>query len=345
MPTNKNAMSRIAFLDEILSDKNRHYSLDDLTEKCNESLEKIDVAPVTRRCIEYDINYIEYGGAFDAEIERYTHNGRQCLRYKDPSFSIFKKKLSDDEKNLLQEALSTLGQFDGLENFEWLDGFKKSLEIEDRRKIISFSRNPYLKNSNLLGALFNYISNKIVITLIYRLFNAEENKATAIHPYLLKQYNDRWYIIGAAVDDGKILTFALDRIVEVKPLENVEFIEPDDGFYERFDDIIGVTNYAENPVLHIVFWMSDFSKDYVLTKPIHGSQKLISGGKEDVLRGEYPSLTGGKFFSIDCKCNYELIRELTSFGENLLVLSPKEIRDKIFNKICEMKSLYEKVRQ
>lgn len=340
MPTNKNALSRIKFLDELLSDRHHFYNLDDLTEKCNEKLESIDVKPVTRRMIEKDLNYIEYE-MFFAEIERYSAAGKHCLRYADPSFSIFTKKLSNDEKNLLQETLSTLGQFDGLKNFEWLEDFKKRLDIEERRRIICFSNNPYLKNSNILGQIFDFISNRVVVLLTYQRFGYNKPQNVELFPYLLKQYNDRWYLVGSATDDDKILTFPLDRIVEIQPSTNQCYKNPPDDFDEYFDDIIGVSNYSENPLLHIVFWVSDYSKDYILTKPLHGSQKTISGDNEISLREKYPKLTCGDFFSIECKCNYELIRTLSSFGRELLVLSPIEIQNKIKQRALDMTMSYQ----
>lgn len=296
MPTNKNALARIAILDTLLTDRHYYYSLDDLTEKCNERLEEIGVSTVTRRCIEKDIDFIE-GASFGGNIDKGTINGKYCLRYADPSFSIFTKKLSDDEKNLLQEILSTIGQFEGLDDFEWIDDLKQRLDVEERPKIISFSNNPFLKNSNLLGLIFNYISHKNVVKICYSAF-VKAKAGIEFHPYLLKQYNDRWYLIGAADSDGKILTLALDRITNIEPVANKNFIEPDEDFAERFDDIVGVTLIDGKPLEHIVFWVSDVSKDYVDTKPIHGSQKSISNDED--LRRQYPKLVGGRFFSIDC---------------------------------------------
>ena len=339
MPTNKNALARIAFLDALLADRHHYYSLDDLTEKCNERLEAIGVPTVTRRCIEKDIDFIE-GASFDGNIDKETVNGKYCLRYADPSFPIFTKKLSDDEKNLLQETLATLGQFDGLKNFEWLDDFKKRLEIEDRRKIICFSNNPYLKNSSILGKAFDFISNRVAVRLSYQTFSQNKPKSLDFFPYLLKQYNDRWYLIGAAAEDGKILTFALDRIIEIQPSDIQHFEDAPEDLEERFDDIIGVTLYDDCPLLTITFWVSDESKNYVITKPLHGSQKTISGDKETNLRGHYPQLAGGMFFSIQCKHNYELISVLMSFGNNLLVLSPEEIRCEIVERINNMAKMY-----
>lgn len=63
MPTNKNALARIAILDELLANRHHYYNLDDLTEICNERLEDIGVSTVTRQCIEKDIDFIE-GASF-----------------------------------------------------------------------------------------------------------------------------------------------------------------------------------------------------------------------------------------------------------------------------------------
>ncbi len=342
MPTNKNALTRYMFLDEMLSDRHHFYDIHDLTEKCNEKLTTAGLSEVTKRCIEKDINYLEYDPFF-AEIERFRVGGRRCVRYADPSFSIFKKELSKEESNLILEVLNTIGQFEGLAHFEWLERFKTGLGLKERPKVISFSNNPYLQNSNLLGVLFDNTSNQVVVELEYHTYSDTGKKTIIFHPYLLKQYNNRWYIIGAADSDKKILNFALDRIDKVTPLPEQKFFPCEKDLSERFEDIVGVTLYEDCEVEHIVFWVSDASKGYVDTKPIHGSQKPLKGEQEQKLRDDYPLLNGGSFFSIDCIQNYELIRELCSFGKNLIVLEPCHIQKSICQRIQEMIQNYEQI--
>lgn len=69
-------------------------------------------------------------------------------------------------------------------------------------------------------------------------------------------------------------------------------------------------------------------------------KKNIYGSEELKLREKYPTLSNGKFFSIDCKENYELIRELTSFGKELIVLSPKLIQEKSLIELMILKIIH-----
>jgi len=342
MPTNKNALIRYRILDRFLSDHHHYYDIHDLTEKVNDYLDKEELSTVTQRCIEKDL--VDMQGLFSAPIEHYNKNGKYYITYNKYSFSIFKQEMSREERSLLREVLSTLGQFGGLDNFQWLDDFKIGLGLEERRPIISFSNNPYyLSDSTLLGTLFDNISNEVVIRLSYHTFTDKTIRSIEFHPYLLRQYNDRWFLIGAADSDKKILNFALDRIDNVEPLPEKKYVECPEDLYDRFEDVVGVTVYDREPG-HILFWVSDASKDYVATKAIHGSQTQLKGEAELNLRAKYPNLEGGAFFTIDCIRNYELIRELWSYGKELLILySDDNIQDEIFERLCEMKDNYSKV--
>lgn len=343
MATNKNALIRYKHLDMLLSDRHHYYDINDLTEKVNDMLDELGLDTVTRRCIEKDLVYLTER-PFCAPLKRFKHNGKSCVCYKSGSFSIFKQEMSREERNLLREVLNTIGQFDGLDNFEWLEKFKMGLGWS-RRQIISFSHNPYLQNSNLLGTLFDLISNKVVIHLSYHTFTDATTRNIDFHPYLLKQYNDRWFLIGAADSDKKILNFALDRIDKVEPQPEKKCAECPEDIFERFEDIVGVTLYEDRSVEHILCWVSDSSKGYVDTKPIHGSYTPLKGEKEQELRSEFPQLERGLFFTLDCINNFELIRELCSYGKELMVLrSDGTVADDVNKRVCEMNEKYSQVR-
>ena len=131
----------------------------------------------------------------------------------------------------------------------------------------------------------------------------------------------------------------------METLPDRRYLECPDDLSEHFEDIVGVTLYEDKPVEHILCWVSEISKGYVNTKPIHGSFTPIKGEADQQLRSEYPQLKGGMFFTIDCINNFELIRELCSFGKELIVLrSDGSVADDVYHWIDEMNEKYSQLR-
>lgn len=352
MPANKNALTRIVLLDKLLADRYHAYSIQDMTNYLERELPQYgQESGVSKRCVEKDIEYLEYKFPILIEFERYTidaHSAttdkvykKRCIRYSDPTFSIFQGKLTDEEKGLLTTALSTIGSFDGLDGFVWLNDLNKRLGLVEQQPIVQISKN-LLENRTLMAESFSSIKAKSVVKLQYKLFNTSKIREVIISPYLLKEYNRRWYLIGAANDTGRILNFALDRINSITVLPGYEYRQQPDDLSERYEDIIGIT-YYENYVIHkIIFWVSDRTAPYVETKPLHGSQTLIRGEREQILRKQFSLPSGGALFSIECMENYELIRELCSYGGELKVFSPQSIVDAVIKRIESMYNLYHK---
>ena len=337
----KNAIMRYKILDSLLSNRNRYYSISELLEKVNEALELDGMEPVSRRCIEKDLNTLECA-PYEAAIERVWYHGKKCIRYAEEGFSIFTKKLTEEEENLLSEVLNTIGQFDGLDTFEWLDSLKKRLDIKEHRRIIQFDSNPYFEGRNLIGSLFTAISNKQVLALKYHTFKDPQVKEVVVYPYLLKEYNNRWFLI-VGVEDGTILNFALDRIDDFKPMPHIDYIEPDEALESRFDDIVGVTLFKDKPTEDILLWVNEEGYQYVKTKPLHGSQRDVKGEEDKAVRERYPALQGGRFFRLQCILNYELEQLLMSKMNQLVVLEPANLKDSLINRIKKMDSLYSSI--
>lgn len=326
MPTNKNALIRYKYLDEMLSDRYHYYTIQDLTDRCNAKLEREGLKPVTKRCIEMDLRDLEEQPPFYVELDRFRKDGCNYVRYSDPEYSIFTKALSRDEEAMLSEALSTLGQFEGLPNFAWLDALKKKLGKSNYdHKIISFSENQYLTliRPTMLGELFTAITNKQVINLRYHTFKDKSSKSCILHPYLLKQYNDRWYLVGAA-EDGYVLNFALDRIEGFDPMPEKKYCECDEYLEDRFEDIVGVTLPKGGQLDEIVLWVADSLYPYIVSKPLHSSQVEIADEEAlGRLRERNCHLSGGRFFRYECIINYELINSILAMGHQAVMVAPE----------------------
>ena len=348
MPANKNAIVRYRFLDELLSSRVSYYTRKELTDLVNERLGYT----VSKRCIEKDLIDIqnEWGIEYDEKIDE---EGKRRLHYADKSFSIFNKEMTEEERTLLKSALDTLGQFDGLPNFEWLEAMRLKLskggrsamsagEFEDDGdKIIEFGSNPYLKNSNMIAGLFQCIASKQVIHIEYRPYHANTSLFEDVSPYRLKQYNNRWYLLCCRMSDGKFCNYALDRLVAYEQSEGAEYVPCPVEINEHFDDIIGVTFIENEPIQTVVFAGSPKEIQFILTKPLHSTQRRPTELEQVELHLKYPNVPADWIFlTIECKWNFELITTLFSFGERIHVLSPERVVNDLKLKLNRMIKLY-----
>ena len=355
MPANKNAVRRYMILDQLLSDRNHYYTRKQLFEAVQTALQRIDdTFNVSKRTIEMDLYDMEEIFGINIDTEKIV-DGKHVICYEDQTRSIFSKPLSDEEKKLLCEVLNTLGQFSGLDNFTWLDDLqagKRDIDADvDTRKIISFSTNEELRNKDYLAGLFSAISNRRVVTVEYLKFGQTKNSKITLYPYLLKQYNDRWYLIGTPLGDKKfpfrpefLINLPLDRIESYTEVSGKEYLDYPGDIDAHFDDIIGVTYYENQEKETIIFAIADDDAPYIRTKKIHWTQEEFGADEQANLHRQYPHLESFTFFFITCIPNYELKRMLCGFGKALVVLSPNTLVNCIKEELTAQLVLYDKKR-
>ncbi len=329
MPVNKNALARYRIIDRMLADPNRDYTTKQIWESVS-----LECPHVSLRMVQKDIKAME--DDFNKKMVR-DHAGKGTVRYEDQSEPLFYQELTSDEEEVLREVLRSLGQFDGLDNFTWLDLLKKKLEMKEeatQRPVISFSKNEGLQiPDTLLGRLFSAISRKKVIRFTYTRFGRKPKQYT-VHPYQLKQFNDRWFLLCSPVGDEEfpfnpefIANFALDRMdSQFEYVEDEPYVDTVVDLKARYDEIVGVTfNKGVDPV-EVVFAVNAASVNYVKTKYIHITQLELDEEWANGFKAQYPHLKDWTFFSIECRPNTELFARLASYGQNLVVVSPEEVR-------------------
>ena len=137
------------------------------------------------------------------------------------------------------------------------------------------------------------------------------------HQYLLKKYRNRWFLFGAN-KKNLLLTLALDRIISIKEAEKEKYIKNTEIDLETYyDDIIGVSKVLNQRPHLVVMKINKQNAPYVLTKPLHSSQKILNEEADGII------------FSILVLWNFELEGEILGFGEAIRVLSTKRIKNKI----------------
>lgn len=332
---------RIRILDGLLSESAvRHYTMSQMIELCNKKLKDSDEEIVGRRCIEKDLKFIQ---EVFGTIEKTRSGKNTIIHYANRTDSIFNQKISSSELKLLQAVIRTVGQMDGLENFDFLGKLEESTENPKHPSII-FEKNEFLSRRDLLPKLISFIERKKTIEIEYHPIHSKKINKIELYPQLLKQYNARWFLFGLAMDKKKILTFSLEQLDNVKE-SSKKYESSKIDWNEYFDDMIGVSKKDNEEPQEIIFWASKKECTYLEGKPIHASQKMLKKKNADEMRQKYriPE-DGGNFFSINCIVNFELKREMASkFGERL-VLEPESLRNEIIDDVKKMMDRYGEIK-
>lgn len=329
MPTNKNAQLRYQILDRCFSDFHRKYEIEDLLDKVNDALMDLYGTEVSIRQIRDDIKYMRDRVTYNAPIKAYQYDGKKCYyRYEDEGFSIFNNELSVEEVTKLRSTIEMLSRYRGIPANAWLEEVISSLEYRfgvksNNENIISFEQNDNLKGLEFLPAIIDATVNHQPFELHYLSFKGKES-ISIIHPYHIKQFNNRWFLFGMEEINGKkqISNRPLDRIIKIA-IKNIPFIENSFvDFSTHFNNIIGVTHPSDNIIEETV--VLKFDKDrfpYVVNKPIHQTQKVM----------DYVDCT----LSINVRPNKELESRIFSYGPQVEVLLPLWFREQISKKIEE----------
>lgn len=329
MPTNKNALLRYQVLDRCFSDFHKKYEIDDLLDKVNEALYDLYGTEVGIRQIRDDIKYMRDRVTYNAPIVAYPYDGKKCYyRYEDKDFSIFNIELSAQEVSTLRSTIEMLSKFrDGSKN-AWLEEVISNLEIRFGVKAntdyyVAFDSNERLKGLEHLSAIIDATVNRQPLQLFYKSFKGKE-QSRIIHPYHVKQYNNRWFLFGLEESPygNRIANRPLDRIVKFS-LANIDFIPNTSvDFKLHFKDVVGVSIPDDSVnVEKIKLKFDDDRFPYVVSKPIHHSQKVID--EQNCI------------IEIDVKPNRELESQILSFCPQVEVLSPAALRESISKKLQE----------
>lgn len=334
MPATKEAFIRYRIIDRMLRNKYKPFpTMLQLVEEMEDKLGKT----FSESTIQKDIKAMKEDELLGYKAPINYSKLHRGYYYEDPAFSITEIPLSEQDIASLEFAAMVLQQFKDIKLFSEFGSavdkifnavnFSTLLSENDVESAIQFEKVPHYKGSNWIGTLLTNINNREVITIEYQKFEDKTSNSRVLHPYLLKEYRNRWYLIGMTETDGAIKTFALDRILEVLKADIKFRFHGNFSAEDYFKYAYGITTFEGKPQ-KVQLWVSPFSAGYVKTQPLHATQKILKDNKD------------GLQVEISVGVTTELIMDILSFGSNIKVLSPNSLQEAVVQKIKETLCLY-----
>lgn len=326
MAQNKNALIRYKTIDKCLQNNYRQWTLEDLMEACSDALYEYEGKenPVSKRTVQLDIQMMRSEKlGYNAPIEVYD---KKYYRYADEDFTITDIPLTETDINVLTETVSMLKQFKDFSLFNDVSDILQRLEDKiyaeksHTQPVIHLDKNESLKGLHFLDEIYQAIIKKIVLVITYKSFKSTEEQQFHFHPFILKEFNNRWFLIGRKSSNLPIVNLALDRIVKIDYDFQFPFLEQTFNHENYYKNIIGVTVNSGLQPKPIQLWIDKINAPYVITKPLHRSQRLIKENED-----------GSIIINLFLIENYEMERLFLGFGDGLLVLKPERLRLRMKN--------------
>lgn len=276
-------------------------------------------------------------------IHRYTLIIEKINRNQFPSFKEIQAYLSDCgfdvSKRTIERDIEVIrnefgleitfnrsksGYYINQENSINIESFLRFLEIVNTAELlteclqesketlnyISFDKGGGLKGIELLRPLLQATKAHRKISFKHFNFHTEKSRKYTMSPYLLKEYQNRWYVVGVVSGINEMRTFGVDRIKEL--IIKDEFFKPDNKLnpQERFNDAIGVV-YSTSEKQRVILSFVPSQGHYVKSLPLHSSQVVLIDSDE-----EYK-------IEIEVVPNYELIQLILMNNHKVKVLEPE----------------------
>ena len=327
MPANKYALIRYRTIDRCLRNEGRPFpSKEELRLACEEALFGSEGDRISTSTIEKDLNAMRYDGALGYHAPIAYHRDERGYYYEDEDFSIDNLQLNDEELDAIRFAARTLIQY---RNVPLFSQFGQAIgKIDDRLRmapdldtaeldsVVQFESAMATRGSEHLSPLLQAIKANQVVAITYRKFQAAGADTLSIHPYLLKEYRNRWYVIAWNPEREDYRTYGLDR---------VELVEHEDQYFSVRNDFdadlffkhsFGISKSTEAPQ-DVRVRCNALEYEYLSAQPVHASQKLLH------IEGDQYEL------QLHVLITYELVHFLLGLGAAIEVLAPESLRLKM----------------
>jgi predicted DNA-binding transcriptional regulator YafY len=249
----------------------------------------------------------------------------RILRYTNPDFSIAQKPLLEYEHYLIDASQQLLERFENHPKYnklaEALIKFQDGEdELGDSSKILFYDTNEEYKGIRYLKPLYLAIKKKQVLQVTFKGFQDDTATTFQFHPHILKQYNNRWFVFGLNNTSGiKEWSIPLDeRLIKFDVLEDSTYIESEVDWDTFFRTMVGVVRPKDTEIVKVVLRFHNGREYYFKTKPFQPDfEEFFEEDKQDQVWFE-------------TILNKELVQQLLSYGRDVEVLAPENLKLQIW---------------
>ena len=236
MANTKHSVAREIIIDRLLH-KRRGYSIYEMLEIINESLEFEGFTPVSLNTIRRDLETIEI--RYKQRLDKQKRSYHLYYRYADPNFTIYNNVLTFGEIQHLHSALLAIRFCDPLQGTlmykEMSTRLSDMLDIDPASDpIVLYKHVPSMDDCRRFRTLYEYIRTKTPACITYNFENKQGQREAVIHPYYILNDDAKYYLLGHDEKTGSPIKISISKIINITPADDTEFIPNHDYPLQEF---------------------------------------------------------------------------------------------------------------
>ncbi|MEZ5072801.1 MAG: WYL domain-containing protein [Bacteroidales bacterium] len=200
-------------------------------------------------------------------------------------------------------------------------------EKHGKKGFIHFKNAPDIKGIQYLEPLIAAIETRQVVRITYLPYYEDRPYFNDVHPYVLKEYGFRWYLVGWNAFKEQMRTYALDRIRDLQDIPSAAYRNPDGRVEDYFKYAIGIIAPEGAPPL-IRMSVQKTQAQYLISQPWHDSQNIVEETDETIV------------FSFRVHPTYEFKSLVLGLGKDAEILEPAALRDELNEEWKALLALY-----
>ena len=178
-----------------------------------------------------------------------------------------------------------------------------------------------------LTQVMEAMTENLEIVMDYHKYTSSEAETVTIHPYAVKEYAKRWYIVAYCIEREDMRVYGLDRVKRMDVTGRQFKMKAGFDVDEIFSTSFGI--YLSKGKGQIIkFKVSEKEAKFLRDLPIHRSQEEVGKDGEDVI------------FSIFVCPDKNLIMEFCKYGSGIEVISPAEVREAVKEELTKALDQY-----
>ncbi len=192
---------------------------------------------------------------------------------------------------------------------------------------ISFDQQGSLKGIEHFSSLLRAIKEHRKVNLIHKTFHGKASRKFQVEPYLLKEYQNRWYVVAFVLGMNEPRTFAIDRLEKIELLDETFKPTKTDELVSNFSHVIGLV-YSFGEIEDVELAFTQQQGNYVKTLPWHASQTVLVDNEQELR------------IKLHVIPNFELTQKILMCGASVEVIHPLWLREEIKKSLIDALKKY-----